>query len=122
MIPVSRYNRKNKESFLRYSMQAMQNNRHIIIFPEGTRLAPGKKIRLKSGVTLLGRQLNIPVVPVATNSGSHWPRRRLWKKPGTIVVKFLPPQPLEHHRQFLHHLGETLFFQSQQLRQDEDKK
>ena len=43
------------------------------------------------GVAALYRQLGIPVVPVALNSGTFWPRRSIRRKPGTIVLEYLPP-------------------------------
>jgi len=73
--------------------KAVKLNRPIVIFPEGTRAAPGAKLDYKPGVAALYRQLNIPCVPVALNSGLYWPRRKFWRKPGTIVIEFLEPIP-----------------------------
>lgn len=67
--------------------------RDILIFPEGTRTAPGKRIPYQPGVAALYRMLGIPVVPIALNSGVFWGRRRFIKRPGRIVVEFLPPIP-----------------------------
>jgi 1-acyl-sn-glycerol-3-phosphate acyltransferase len=67
--------------------------RDIVIFPEGTRRAPGAPPAYKPGVALLYDMLNLPCVPVALNSGLFWPRRSLVRRPGTIVVEFLPPIP-----------------------------
>lgn len=70
---------------------ALAANRQIVIFPEGTRAAPGAKLDYKPGVAALYRQLGVPCVPVAVNSGLYWPRRRFLRKPGTIVLEFLDP-------------------------------
>ncbi len=65
--------------------------RPILVFPEGTRTAPGQRRPYHPGVYALYRALGVPVVPVALNSGLYWPRRKLVKRAGTIVVEFLPP-------------------------------
>lgn len=67
--------------------------RDIVIFPEGTRRAPGAPPAYKPGVVLLYESLGLPCVPVALNSGLFWPRRSLIRRPGTLVVEFLPAIP-----------------------------
>jgi 1-acyl-sn-glycerol-3-phosphate acyltransferase len=63
----------------------------IVIFPEGTRAPVGERNPYHPGVAALYRQLDCPVVPVALNSGLFWRRRGFIKRPGRIVVEFLPP-------------------------------
>ena len=63
----------------------------IVIFPEGTRTAPGVARPYQPGVAALYSRLNLPVVPVALNSGHYWHRRGFAKRPGTIVIEFLEP-------------------------------
>jgi 1-acyl-sn-glycerol-3-phosphate acyltransferase len=63
----------------------------IVIFPEGTRVPPGEHRPYQAGVAALYRHLDCPVVPVALNSGVFWGRRSFVKRPGRIVVEFLPP-------------------------------
>ncbi len=67
------------------------DGRQIIIFPEGTRKPVGSPPDYKSGISLLYDALDIPVVPVALNSGLYWPRGHWLRFPGTIVVEFLDP-------------------------------
>lgn len=67
--------------------------RPIVIFPEGTRTAPGTHRPYQPGVAALYRQLDLPLVPVAVNSGVFWGRRSFLKRPGRIVVEILPPIP-----------------------------
>ncbi len=67
--------------------------REIIIFPEGSRMAPGAAPDYKPGYMALYEGLGLPCVPVALNSGLYWPRRSLMRYPGTIVVEFLPALP-----------------------------
>lgn len=67
--------------------------RHILIFPEGTRSAPGAAPDYKPGYVALYEGLGLPAVPLALNSGLFWPRRSNLRYPGTIVVEFLTPVP-----------------------------
>ncbi|WP_135449366.1 lysophospholipid acyltransferase family protein [Tabrizicola caldifontis] len=63
----------------------------LIIYPQGTRVAPGAKMPYKVGTGLLYQQLGQPCHPVATNVGLFWPKRGILRKPGLAVVEFLPP-------------------------------
>ena len=65
--------------------------RQIIIFPEGTRRAPGAEPAYKFGIVRLYAELGIRCLPVALNSGVFWPRRKLVIHPGTIRMEFLQP-------------------------------
>jgi 1-acyl-sn-glycerol-3-phosphate acyltransferase len=63
----------------------------IVIFPEGTRKAPLAPTEYRQGIVRLYKELNVPVVPVALNSGLFWGRNSLVIWPGTAEAKFLPP-------------------------------
>lgn len=63
----------------------------LIIYPQGTRIAPGVKAPYKVGTAVLYEQLNQPCVPVAANVGLFWPKRGIYRKQGTAVVEFLEP-------------------------------
>jgi 1-acyl-sn-glycerol-3-phosphate acyltransferase len=65
--------------------------RQVVIFPEGHRGTPGVAGDYKPGVAALYRDLNVPVHPVATNSGVHW--KTFSRIPGTIVFEYLEPIP-----------------------------
>ncbi|MGC9269021.1 lysophospholipid acyltransferase family protein [Acidiphilium sp.] len=67
------------------------NGRQIIIFPEGTRVAPGQVAQLQPGIVAIARATGLPVLPVATDSGRYWPRDAIRKRPGTIRIKIYPP-------------------------------
>ncbi|HEX8233193.1 MAG TPA: lysophospholipid acyltransferase family protein [Caulobacteraceae bacterium] len=67
--------------------------RQIIIFPEGTRQAPGAAPDYKPGVAALYRELGLPCHLLATNSGAHWPAQGTRFTPGVAVFEFLPPIP-----------------------------
>ena len=66
---------------------------HIVIFPEGTRAAPGSHAPYQPGIAALAKSLNLPVVPVAHNSGSYWLTPGPEKIPGTIKMEVFPPLP-----------------------------
>src|SRR3546814_14883484 len=81
--------------------------RPIVIFPEGTRTAVGSSGDYQAGVSALYLQLDLPVVPVALNSGLYWPRRTVLKRPGRIVLEFLerilPGKARDSFMSTLHH-------------------
>ena len=63
----------------------------IVIYPQGTRVAPGAHVPYKVGTAVLYGQLEQTCVPVATNAGYFWPRRGLYRRSGVAVVEFLDP-------------------------------
>ena len=94
MIPIDRDRGPSAlRRMLREAKKRAAQGREIIIFPEGTRRAPGAPPDYKTGVVLLYEALGIPCVPVALNSGAFWPRRSLTRRPGTVVVEFLDSIP-----------------------------
>lgn len=72
---------------------------HLIIFPEGTRAAPGSHAPYQPGVAALAKSLKLPVIPVAHNSGSYWKTPGPEKIPGTIRMEVFPPLPADLDRQ-----------------------
>lgn len=98
------------------SRHELAKGRPIVIFPEGTRRPPGAPPQYHYGVTRLYRALDVPVVPVALNSGLFWPRRTLTRYPGTVVIEFLPPiAPGLDARTFAARLQETIEAASDRL-------
>jgi 1-acyl-sn-glycerol-3-phosphate acyltransferase len=81
------------EHVVEQGTQRMAEGRWIIMFPEGTRTAVGKKGRYKTGGTRLACRLKVPVVPIAVNAGDCWPRNSFIKKPGLITVSIGKPIP-----------------------------
>ena len=63
---------------------------YVILFPEGTRVAPGQKKRYKAGGAYLATHVGCKVVPIAHNAGELWPRQAFLKQPGTITVSIGP--------------------------------
>ena len=71
--------------------RAASAGRPVVIFPEGTRTAPGHRLAYQPGVAALYQALQLPVVPAAVNSGLYWGRRSFVKRPGRIILAFLEP-------------------------------
>lgn len=94
-IPVTREGSAGAlRTMLRAARKAIAGDRAILFFPEGTRVAPGEQPPLKSGFAGLYRQLGLPVVPVAIDSGRLSPRRSFRKRSGIITFRFgeaIPP-------------------------------
>jgi 1-acyl-sn-glycerol-3-phosphate acyltransferase len=95
MIPVDRGSRsKALKAVVAATKEEMARNpRQLIIYPEGTRRAPGDEPAYKYGIVEIYAQLGVPVVPVAHVAGLYWPRRKFLRYPGTIKACFLPPIP-----------------------------
>ncbi|MFN0264907.1 lysophospholipid acyltransferase family protein [Tepidamorphus sp. 3E244] len=75
------------------SAATFAEGRQLIIFPEGTRQAPGAAPTYKVGAAFVYDKAGVPCLPVALNSGVYWPRNAFVKYPGTIVVEVLDPIP-----------------------------
>ncbi len=89
--------RKGGAGALRHLVAAARRvvaaGRTVVIFPEGTRTAPGQRLAYQPGVAALYQALGVPVVPAAVNSGLFWGRRSFMKRPGRITLGFLEPIP-----------------------------
>ncbi|MCX7684490.1 MAG: 1-acyl-sn-glycerol-3-phosphate acyltransferase [Acetobacteraceae bacterium] len=93
MIPVDRAGGGAAlRRMLRAARAALAAGRKIVIFPEGTRTAPGESRPWQPGVAALAAT-GAPVLPVATDSGRFWGRRAFLKRPGVLSVVVLPPLP-----------------------------
>lgn len=117
MIPVDRSAGASALlGLLRAAERAAAEGRQIVIFPEGTRVAPGERRRYQPGVVALHERLRLPVIPVATDSGRLWGRRAFRKRPGTITLSVLPPIPPGLPRsEFLQRLESAIETETQRL-------
>ena len=91
MIPIDRA--RGKEAFeqvVQIGQKRLDEGRWPILFPEGTRIAPGKMGHFKMGGALLASRTNTPIVPIALNTGEFWPRNSFAKRPGEITVRIGP--------------------------------
>ncbi len=78
---------------MRRAAEEVKHGRQFVIFPEGTRTAPGAPPQYKGGVGMIYSACGVPCLPVALNSGLFWPRRTFMRYPGTLVIEFLDPIP-----------------------------
>ena len=72
------------DQVLESGRQRLEEGIWVMVFPEGTRVAPGKRRRYRPGGAILAAKTGRAVVPVAHNAGDYWPRRGFLKRPGTI--------------------------------------
>lgn len=93
-VPVNRGKRgKAIQKMVADVAKGQREPGQLIIYPQGTRVPPGRKLPYKIGTAVLYEQLGQECVPVATNIGVFWPKRGVTRRPGTAVVDFLPRIP-----------------------------
>ncbi|MEB8388610.1 lysophospholipid acyltransferase family protein [Rhodobacteraceae bacterium KMM 6894] len=91
-VPVNRGKRSAAvKKMVRDVAKGAQLPGQLIIYPQGTRIAPGVVAPYKVGSGALYGELQQDCIPVATNVGVFWPRRGIMRQPGLAVVEFLPP-------------------------------
>lgn len=97
-LDVIAINRSNKEesmkSIIEGAKRMSKHDRPIVIFPQGTRVAANKSTKeapYKGGIVKMHTQTNLPIIPMALNSGLFWGRNSFIKRPGKVVFEFLPP-------------------------------
>lgn len=101
---------------VRQASAALAAGDQVVIFPEGTRTAPGTRVPYLPGVVALAAATNAPVVPAATDSGLLWGRRAFAKQPGLITVAILPPlQPGLPRAQLMRALTESIETETDRL-------
>ncbi|MEO6338894.1 MAG: lysophospholipid acyltransferase family protein [Caulobacteraceae bacterium] len=94
MIPVDREaGSKALRALVHATRERIAEGRQIVIFPEGTRKPIGAAPDYKPGVAALYREMEMPVTPMATNSGECWPAKGFIRYPGVVVFEFLPAIP-----------------------------
>lgn len=103
---------------IRSAQQVVAQGRPIVIFPEGTRVAPNRPAPYHPGVYALYSLLKLPVIPVALNSGVVWARRTYLRRPGRIRVEFLPAIEVGMPKaSFMNHLENLIEERSRILRE-----
>jgi 1-acyl-sn-glycerol-3-phosphate acyltransferase len=108
MIPIDREGHAGAlRAMLAVAKARTRENRQVVIFPEGTRTAPGTTGAYKPGVAALYRVLGLACTPMATNSGVHWPAHGFLRRPGVVVYEFLEPLPPGLEREEFMELLET---------------
>ncbi len=109
-IPIDRSSgTKAMRSILDGAKKRLDEGQCVIIFPEGTRTAPGATARYNPGVALLYEQCGVPIIPVVLNSGEFWKKNAFIKEPGLITVDILPAMPEGlSKREFLEQLQDRI--------------
>jgi len=107
---------KSMNLLIKSAKRTLDAGRQIVIFPEGTRTKPGTSGKYQPGLALLAASVDVPIIPVALNSGLCWGRNAFWKKPGLVTVEFLPamPQGLDR-RTFLNELQSRIEMATRKL-------
>jgi 1-acyl-sn-glycerol-3-phosphate acyltransferase len=90
-IAIDRKSGKNaRDQILEQGREYLAAGQWVIIFPEGTRVAPGQKGRYGIGGAWLASQTGTPIVPIAHNAGELWQRNAFIKSPGTVTMSIGP--------------------------------
>lgn len=96
-IAIDRSNREHAmKSLIAGALHVRDQGRPIVIFPQGTRVAPDAtpdKKPYRAGIAKMAEAANLPIIPMALNTGLFWPRNSWFKRPGKIVFEFLPALP-----------------------------
>ena len=94
MVPINRSGGGGAlKSMIEVAKRWSDSGRPIIIFPQGTRVGVDEKLRYHPGVFAIYKALDLPVVPVALNSGVFWPKQSFTKQAGTIKLEVIEPIP-----------------------------
>ena len=94
LIPINRgAGASAMRQILRGANEALSRGESLLIFPEGTRTAPGHYEEYKPGIAALYAHCDAPVIPMALNTAEIWGKTRLNKLPGTIIFQILPAIP-----------------------------
>ena len=118
MIPINRKGGISAlKQLLRKSEEVLKQKRSIIIFPEGTRVKPFASANYHVGIIALHNKFsNVPILPIALNSGLFWSKNSWLKYPGTVIFKLLPPIiDKTNKEELLHYLKETIDKHSNEL-------
>jgi len=93
-IAIRRSNvREALKQVLEQGKAFLASGRWVVMFPEGTRVAPGSAGTYQASGIMLAQKARVGILPMAHNSGTVWPRRGFIKRPGTVRIRFLPLIP-----------------------------
>jgi 1-acyl-sn-glycerol-3-phosphate acyltransferase len=119
MIHIDRAQRAQAfKKVVEQGKRVMQENRWVIMFPEGTRIARGKVGQYKAGGTRLACETGAQVVPIAVTSAKCWPRNSFIKYPGTIDISMGQPISSTGHTPDSLMQGVQTWIESEMLRLD----
>ena len=99
MIPIDRKSGgKAMRDMLKEAKKRVEDGRSIVIFPEGTRCKHLEVKGYKPGIVFLSEGLDLPIVPVALNTGTCWPKSSYIKYPGKVIFEFMEPMRLSDYK------------------------
>jgi 1-acyl-sn-glycerol-3-phosphate acyltransferase len=102
--------RDNLNFFDKIATSIKNDNRPLLIFPQGTRVKTDEKVPFKKGVGKIYETLNISCVPIALNSGNVWPKKGIIKYPGKITISLLEPiKPGLSRNEFIENLENKIY-------------
>ena len=102
--------KENLDFFDKVKNKINNENRPLLIFPQGTRVKPHEEVPFKKGVGRIYDKLNLPCVPVALDSGKVWPKNSFIKYPGNINVSFLEPvMPGKNKDEFIKEIENKIY-------------
>lgn len=117
MIPINRAAKSRAiPEMVARAKEELASGRELIIYPEGTRKAPGAEPDYKYGIARLYKDLDVPVVPIVQHAGLFWPRHGFRRNPGHIKIRILKPiEPGMATDAFFRHLIKTMEHESDRL-------
>ncbi len=99
MIPIDRKSGgKAMRDMLKEAKKRVEDGRSIVIFPEGTRCKHLEVKGYKPGIVFLSEGLDLPIVPVALNTGTCWPKSSYIKYPGKVIFEFMEPMRVSDYK------------------------
>ncbi|KLN62663.1 hypothetical protein WH96_02410 [Kiloniella spongiae] len=114
---------KALRQMIKEAKEPLDNGRPVIIFPEGTRATPHQEPNYQTGIIALYSGLNVPVCPAAVNSGLFWGKDAFVKKPGNIVLEYLPVIPAGLNKKvFMKTMQDTIENASNRLMNEAEQK
>ena len=100
----------NLSFFEKVAVIIKNENRPLLIFPQGTRIKTGERVPFKKGVGRIYETLNISCVPIALNSGNVWPKKGIIKYPGKITISVMEPiKPGLNRDEFIKNLENKIY-------------
>jgi len=98
-IAIDRSNQRAAlRALLKQGKACLDEGLWVVVFPEGTRTAPGETRKFNAGGAMLAEKTGYPVIPIAHNAGHCWSRNSFLKYPGLITVKIGPPIETQGHK------------------------
>ena len=100
----------NLSFFDKVAVIIKNENRPLLIFPQGTRIKADERVSFKKGVVRIYETLNISCIPIALNSGNVWPKKGIIKYPGKITISLLEPiKPGLNRDEFIKNLENKIY-------------